>query len=740
MALVVPILTSFDGNGIKRAVADFKRLKTSGEKAGFVLSKAFLPAVGALAGLAVAAGKSVQAAIADEAAQAQLARTLRVSANATDATVISVEKYISSLGKQVAISDDEARPALATLVLATKDVAKAQELMAIAIDTAAATGKPLADVSEAMSKGFAGNTKGLKQLSPELFKLIKDGASAATAFAIMKKNFGGAGAEAAGTTAGQMKILQIQLNETTEAIGFALLPVLEAILPYIQKLGKFFEDNTPLIVGMGAGIGVLSGALVALKIAMVLASAASFGLAAGLTAVQIASGIGIIAVAAGVTAFAAYKFAMKGSKEEAEAAAKALDDLGVATDALKSKTKGAIENSERFFVANTLAKLATEAKAKADKLASEVMAAAAEKLEAYTSALQGYGSANNAAKDAVKALRDAQLAQGNAIDDLRVAQDKFNKVSKGYGAGSKEAKDATKNLAQAQRDATRASIAQRKAVQDVTDAQQKLDDLKSGKATNRATEDLASATAQVADAQKKLDAAYIQGGQDTIGDAVSRLNDAYDRQKEATDAVRDAQDASDPAAIAKAEDNLTTAKLDLVEQTLAQDDANQLVIDSQTLLNEAISGAASSTDVYKDAQIELLEKLQAVADANNAVTQSILDRKNAEREQRNAEQDLGIATKGTTAKQRKTATKRTGVTGLKAVAMASGGIVNKPTIAMIGEAGAEAVVPLDKMDNGNTFNITVNAGVGDPVAIGREVVSVLQAYQRRSGAIPIKVA
>jgi hypothetical protein len=317
MALIVPILTSFDGNGIKRAVADFKRLKTSGEKAGFVLSKAFLPAVGALAGLAVAAGKSVQAAIQDEAAQASLARTLRVSANATDATVISVEKYISSLGKQVAISDDEARPALATLVLATKDVAKAQALMAIAIDTAAATGKPLADVSQAMSKGFAGNTKGLKQLSPELFKLIKDGASAAEAFAILEQNFSGAGEMAAGTTAGQLKIMQIQFKETSEAIGVALLPVLEAVLPYLQKLGTFVEDNTPLIIGMGVGIGVLSAAIVALKIAMVISTAASFALAAGLTAVQIATGIGIIAEVAGAAAIAANNIAMKESKDAA---------------------------------------------------------------------------------------------------------------------------------------------------------------------------------------------------------------------------------------------------------------------------------------------------------------------------------------------------------------------------------------------------------------------------------------
>jgi len=381
---------------------------------------------------------------------------------------------------------------------------------------------------------------------------------------------------------------------------------------------------------------------------------------------------------------------------------------------------------------------------------SKALAAAAQKMSAYTSALQGFGSAKKAATDAAKALASAQLAQGNAIDDLRVAQDKFNKVSKGYGAGSKEAKDATKNLAQAQRDATRASIAQRQAVQGVTDAQQKLDDRRSGAGLNRANEDLASATARVADAQKKLDAAYIQGGQDTINDAVTRLNDAYDEQKKATDDLREAQDKYTPEAIAQAEDDLTTAKLDLVEQTLAQEDANKLVIDSQTLLNEAISGAAPITDVYKDAQIELATALKGVADANDDVTQSLLDRIDAERELANAKSDLGSATKGTTAKQRKAAAKRTGITtgtdygfgfaGLSGVAMASGGIVNKPTIAMIGEAGAEAVVPLDKMNNGSTFNITVNAGVGDPVAIGREVVSVLQAYQRRSGAIPIKVA
>jgi hypothetical protein len=41
---------------------------------------------------------------------------------------------------------------------------------------------------------------------------------------------------------------------------------------------------------------------------------------------------------------------------------------------------------------------------------------------------------------------------------------------------------------------------------------------------------------------------------------------------------------------------------------------------------------------------------------------------------------------------------------------------------------------------GNTYQITVNAGVGDKAEIGKEVVAVLQAYEKRLGKIPIKVS
>ena len=70
--------------------------------------------------------------------------------------------------------------------------------------------------------------------------------------------------------------------------------------------------------------------------------------------------------------------------------------------------------------------------------------------------------------------------------------------------------------------------------------------------------------------------------------------------------------------------------------------------------------------------------------------------------------------------------------------LADGGIVNRATLAVIGEAGPEAVVPLDRatggLPGGPTYNITVQAGVGDPGTIGQSVVEAIRAYERRNGA------
>ena len=74
------------------------------------------------------------------------------------------------------------------------------------------------------------------------------------------------------------------------------------------------------------------------------------------------------------------------------------------------------------------------------------------------------------------------------------------------------------------------------------------------------------------------------------------------------------------------------------------------------------------------------------------------------------------------------------------IPLARGGIVRKPTMALVGEAGPEAVIPLDragKMGSKTTnVNITVNTGVGsDPVATGRAVVDAIKRYESVNGKV-----
>lgn len=291
-AISIPLITEFNDKGIKQAIKEFKKLETAGQKAQFLIKKAAVPAAAALAGVTAVIGSAVQAAIEDQAAQASLARQIKASTKATDKQIASVEDYIKSLGQSVAVSDDEARPALQALIVATKDVTKAQDLLNVAIDISAGTGKDLATVSDALAKAYAGNMRGLQALSPELKTMIKDGASLEEVLATLETNFGGAGKAAADTAAGGMKKLGIAFNETKESVGMAFLPIMQKLLPVVQKFSAWAEKNPTLLAAVIAGMGILAVSILAVNAAMMLNPA-----------IAITAGI----IALGVAVVAAYK-------------------------------------------------------------------------------------------------------------------------------------------------------------------------------------------------------------------------------------------------------------------------------------------------------------------------------------------------------------------------------------------------------------------------------------------------
>jgi hypothetical protein len=138
------------------------------------------------------------------------------------------------------------------------------------MDISTATGMDSASVADALAKAYQGNFKALRSLSPEMSTMIKEGASLNEVMDVLGGTFGGATAKNAETAAGKMAILKNSIGETKESIGAALLPVLEAVLPVLNKFAMWAQDNPKAFLAIAAAIGAVAAAIVVTNIAMAL--------------------------------------------------------------------------------------------------------------------------------------------------------------------------------------------------------------------------------------------------------------------------------------------------------------------------------------------------------------------------------------------------------------------------------------------------------------------------------------
>jgi hypothetical protein len=284
MAVVLPIISEFDGKGIKKAIKQFQQLETTSEKAQFAIKKAAVPAAAALTGLAVAIGDATQAAMEDQQEQAALALTLQNVTGAGAAQTAQIEEQISAMSRASGIADTEYRKSLEALVRGTKDVDLAMKDMNLVMDISTALQADSTTVADALAKAYQGNFKALRSLSPEMATMIKEGATLEQVMDVLGGTFGGAVAKNAETAAGKMAIFKNSIAETKEGIGAAFLPVLEEVLPYMQKFADWAQNNPEVFTRIAMTIGAIAAAVVALNIALatnpfILATAAVIGLA-----------------------------------------------------------------------------------------------------------------------------------------------------------------------------------------------------------------------------------------------------------------------------------------------------------------------------------------------------------------------------------------------------------------------------------------------------------------------------
>ena len=248
-AVIARIITQYSAKGSKAAQKDIAKLGKDFDKFAKRSALAFAAAGAAVGAFTVKVGTdAVRAAMEDQKSQALLANSLRNTVGATDAAIASTEDYITLLQKEVNVTDDELRPALARLTAATGSIAGGQELLGTALNVSAQSGADLATSVGAIIKASAGQFKALKNLVPGLSLATIKSKNYGKALAEVNKETAGAAAKRAQTLEYRLKGLNIAYGEVLETLGYALLPVIEKFADVITtkvlpKLEEWIAAN-----------------------------------------------------------------------------------------------------------------------------------------------------------------------------------------------------------------------------------------------------------------------------------------------------------------------------------------------------------------------------------------------------------------------------------------------------------------------------------------------------------------
>ena len=220
MTINIPIVSTFKDNGTKQARSSLDKLSGSAKKLGLALGLAL--SVNKI----VAFGKaSVKEFTDSEKAAAALQNTLRNTGNLL--SFPDTEAGIKNLARLSGIADDSLIPLFNQLYLSTGNVGQAMKDLNTAIDVSRGSTNELSSVVDALSKGYAGNTKGLGSLNVGLSKAYLASADMVNITKELNSTFGGASAAFLETYAGKVALLNNQWSETKEIVGQGLVMAFE---------------------------------------------------------------------------------------------------------------------------------------------------------------------------------------------------------------------------------------------------------------------------------------------------------------------------------------------------------------------------------------------------------------------------------------------------------------------------------------------------------------------------------
>lgn len=409
----------------------------------------------------------------------------------------------------------------------------------------------------------------------------------------------------------------------------------------------------------------------------------------------------------------------KGAVDEKKVAA-ARKDLADATKELDDATKD-LGDAQRILNNATQPATVDQITAAYDRLHGAELD--------LTDAQEGLSDATDTYNRMLAAFQGGFSLDPASADELAIAQDDVNDSFDDWQEVLKDGKSSVGDIARAHKR--------------YTDALADLDTLqKRGIVTE----------GQLTDQHEEVERATI-GVNTATGNVTSSTQDYYD--------VLHTGAENDPKVIA--------AREGVAGATQHVADANQNVIDKQAALGTALAGDPNFKKEVASARQDVADATQHVADASYNVAQQAYA---AEQKQKAFNDQLqagaGFASQLVTQLdelqkkhpelaplfgpvsallQQALLSAFPGATppgqvprnrvGPAVPALAGGGIVTRPMLAHIGEAGPEAVIPLPRGGGvGGTVYVTVNAGIaGDADRVGNEIYAVLKRLAARNGGL-----
>ena len=241
MAIVFPIVTSYNDKGTKKADDAFTKL---GKKflAVFSVTKV------------VQFGKASVQAFSDSTKEAALLATQLNAVNLGFASPF-IDQFLQKLELATGIAGDKLTNAFISLSQATGDATTAQKILTTAIDVSLGTGKDLQTVSSALQRAYKGETTALARLRIGYTTAELKGRDFEDVIGDLQKRFDGAAGEATDTFAGKMERLAAAVEQAKEAFGEGLVSGLEDADISIEELQEG-------IINLGEALGTLSAAVI----------------------------------------------------------------------------------------------------------------------------------------------------------------------------------------------------------------------------------------------------------------------------------------------------------------------------------------------------------------------------------------------------------------------------------------------------------------------------------------------